>query len=409
LSKDDSISTFFCNRFGDRALLLHEVSELHGMKGRMGRVFVSRPIRPPWGSLVRVFAWLVLTASTTIQLAGCRSETTPPTDVRPVRVMTIQEREAGAPVVLTGTIRAQDEVALAFRLSGRMTERAANRGDRVKAGQLVARLDPQNERNALHVADANLAAAQGRLAHARGDLKRHESLVPHGAGTVAELERAREQLASTQAQVDAAQAQVRFAKDQVGFTELKADADGIVTAVGAEPGEVVSAGRMIVQIARQAGRDAVFDVPAQVIRSVPRDSEVMVQLADAPSVTAKGRIREVAPQADPVTRTFEVKVGLTEPPPAMLLGATVQGRIVLGSTAVLDIPVTALTTSNQAPAVWVVDPSTSTVSLRLITVLRYEPEAVIVSNGLAPGDVVVTAGVQALYPGQKVRLLGSHS
>jgi RND family efflux transporter MFP subunit len=367
-------------------------------------------MRDAWGSAATVFGRLVFTAFVTVLPAGCRSEEqAPPAEVRPVRVVTIGERDAGVPVVLTGTIKAQDEAALAFRLSGRMTERAVNLGDRVKAGQLVARLDPQNERNNLLVADANLAAAQGRLAYARGDLKRHESLVPHGAGTVAELDRAREQFASARAQVDAAQAQLRFAKDQVGFTDLTTDADGVVTAVGAEPGEVVSAGKMIVQIARQAGRDAVFDVPAQVIRSAPSDAEVTVRLADAPGVTAKGRVREVAPQADPVTRTFEVKVGLTDPPPAMLLGATVQGQIAIGSTAVIDIPVTALTTSNQEPAVWVVDPSTSTVSLRPITVLRYEPDAVIVSKGLAPGDVVVTAGVQALYPGEKVRLLGSRS
>jgi RND family efflux transporter MFP subunit len=202
---------------------------------------------------------------------------------------------------------------------------------------------------------------------------------------------------------------VKFANDQVGFTELKADAPGVVTAVGAEPGEVVSAGRMVVQLARQGGRDAVFDVPGQVIRSAPKDPQVTVTLKDDPNVMAVGRVREVAPQADPVTRTFEVKVGLTDPPAAMRLGATVTGRMEVDPNAVIDIPSSALTTSNQLPAVWVVDPATSTVSLRPIDVLRFDPDAVVVSKGLAPGDVVVTAGVQALYPGQKVRLLQSPS
>jgi RND family efflux transporter MFP subunit len=164
---------------------------------------------------------------------------------------------------------------------------------------------------------------------------------------------------------------------------------------------------MVVTLAREGGRDAVFDVPGQLMRSAPRDTPITVSLIDDPGVTASGRVREVAPQADPVTRTFEVRVGLANPPVAMRLGATVAGRITLASEAILDVPATALVTSNQQPTVWVVDPATSTVSLRPIDVLRFDPDAVVVAKGLAPGDVVVTAGVQALYPGQKVRLLDS--
>ncbi len=214
---------------------------------------------------------------------------------------------------------------------------------------------------------------------------------------------------TARAQVEATQAQLEFARDQLSFAELRADASGVVTAIGAEPGEVVQAGRMIVQLARQGGRDAVFDVPGQVIRSAPGDTTITVSLVDDPAVQANGRVREVAPQADPVTRTFEVKVGIENPPQAMRLGATVVGRMTLDSGSVIDIPATALTSSNQQPAVWIVDPSTSTVSLRTIDVLRFDPDAVVVSKGLAPGDVVVTAGVQALYPGQKVRLLSAPS
>jgi RND family efflux transporter MFP subunit len=188
-----------------------------------------------------------------------------------------------------------------------------------------------------------------------------------------------------------------------------ADASGVITGVGAEPGEVVAAGRMIVTLARQSGRDAVFDVPGQVIRSVPNDVQMTVFLADDPKVMAVGHAREIAPQADPVTRTFEVKAGLTDPPPAMRLGATAVGRLTVDSSSVIEIPASALTTSNRQPAVWVVDPAISTVALRTIDVLRYDADTVVVSKGLAPGDVVVTAGVQALHPGQQVRLLGSSS
>jgi membrane fusion protein, multidrug efflux system len=151
----------------------------------------------------------------------------------------------------------------------------------------------------------------------------------------------------------------------------------------------------------------VFDVPAQLIRSAPSDPRITVNLTDDPSVTASGRVREIAPQADPVTRTFAVKVGLTDPPSAMRLGATVTGRMEIESVPVMEIPATALTEFNRQPAVWIVDPSNRTVSIRNVDVLRYDPARVAVSGGLDTGEVVVTAGVQALHPGQKVRLLGS--
>jgi RND family efflux transporter MFP subunit len=342
--------------------------------------------------------------------AGCRHEPAPPApEVRPVRTVTIAKRDAGVPVVLTGSIRAQDEAPLAFRVSGRMIERRVNNGDRVRPGQVIARLETQNEQNNLRGARANLSAAQGQLTNARNNLRRLEPLAARGAASQAELDQARESFQTAQSQVESGEAQVKFAEDQLAFTELKADADGVITSVGAEPGEVVSAGRMIVTLARQGARDAVFDVPAPVIRSAPKNPDVTVSLKDDPAVTVTGLVREVAPQADPVTRTFEVKVGLTDPPAAMRLGSTVVGRMDVDSSKVIDIPATALTQSNQQPAVWIVDPSTSTVSLRTIDVLRFDPDAVVVSKGLAPGDVVVTAGVQALYPGQKIRLLNSPS
>jgi len=352
----------------------------------------------------------VLASAMSVLLAACRSEPEPPApEIRPVRAVTIEKRDTSVPVVLTGSIQAEDQAPLAFRIAGRMIERTVNLGDRVRAGQVVARLDTQNERNAQRTARANLTATQGQLTHARSVLQRREPLAARGAVAQTELDQAREGVQTAQAAVDAAEAQLQFANDQLGFADLKADAAGVVTGIGAEPGEVVQAGRMILTLARQDGRDAVFDVSGQVIRSAPKDVPIMVSLTDEPAVTATGRIREVAPQADPVTRTFEVKVGLTDPPAAMRLGATVTGRLLLDPSLTIDIPATALTQSNQQPAVWIVDPATSTVSLRTIDVLRFDPDAVVVSKGLAPGDVVVTAGVQALHPGQKVRRLESSS
>ena len=197
------------------------------------------------------------------------------------------------------------------------------------------------------------------------------------------------------------------AEDQVSRTELRVDAAGIVTTAAVEPGEVVQAGQMIVRIARQDGRDALFDVPGQVLRSAPSDPLITVSLTDDPTAKATGRVREVSPQADPVTRTFEVKVGLTDAPAAMRLGSTVVGRMQLDATPAIDLPATALTEFDHRPAVWVVDPKSLTVSPRNVEVLRHNPATVAIATGLEPGEVVVTAGTQALHPGQKTRLLES--
>ncbi|MFL9827252.1 efflux RND transporter periplasmic adaptor subunit [Rhodoplanes sp. SY1] len=341
-------------------------------------------------------------------LAGCGpAEEAKAPEPRPVRTVTIAKREAGETVALTGRIAAQDVAALGFRIAGRVAERPVAVGDRVTAGQTIARLEPQNETNAVRAARADLVAAQAALTQATNHFVRQETLLAQGWTTRALFDQAKKERDTAQARVDSAEAQLKTAEDLLGFTVLTADAPGVVTAVGAEPGEVVQAGQTIVRLARQGGRDAVFEVPAQVLRTAPPDAVIAVSLTDDPAVTARGRVREVAPEADPVTRTFEVKVGLADPPEAMRLGATVTGRLVLDARAVIEIPASALTHADRAPAVWIVDPGSATVALRNVEVVRFDPAKVVVAGGLEVGDIVVTAGVQALHPGQKVRLLGS--
>ncbi|HEY6754559.1 MAG TPA: efflux RND transporter periplasmic adaptor subunit [Pseudolabrys sp.] len=341
-------------------------------------------------------------------ISGCSPQTdTAAPQPRPVRTATVDQRAAGTPVTLTGRIEAEDEVALAFRISGRVLENDRKLGDRVEPGQVVARLESQNERNALRAAQANLIASEGQLTQARNHFERQDTLLKQGWTTRANHDQAKQALQTAESQVDAAEAQMKTAYDLVSFTELKADAPGVVTVVGPGAGEVVQAGQMIVRLARRDGRDAVFDVSAQVMRTAPSDPRITVSLTDDPKITVSGRVREIAPQADPVTRTFAVKIGLNDPPPAMRLGATVTGRMEGDSVPVIDIPATALTKFNSQPAVWIVDPSKQTVSIRNVDVLRYDPARVAISGGLTTGEVIVTAGVQALHPGQKIRLLGS--
>jgi membrane fusion protein, multidrug efflux system len=348
----------------------------------------------------------VLTAALALAACGKEKEAAAP-QPRPVRIVTVETSESGAPIALTGRVEAKDEVNLAFRISGRLLENNLRLGDKVTQGQVVARLESQNELNTLRSAQAAIAAAEAQLTQARNHFDRQDTLLNQGWTTRANHDQALKAMQSAQAQVDSAEAQLKAAQDLVSFTELEADAPGVVTAVGPRGGAVVQAGQMIATLARKDGRDAVFDVPAQVLRAAPPDGEVIVHLTNDPNVTAHGRVREIGPQADPVTRTFEVRVGLIDPPAAMLLGATVTGEMQTVAARVIDIPASALTRFNNQPAVWVVDPTTLTVSSRNVEIARFDPATVAVSGGLSTGEVVVTAGVQALHDGQKVRLLGS--
>ncbi len=341
-------------------------------------------------------------------LTACKPVEEPePEPIRPVRVTTIETREGGETVTLTGQVEAQNEVSLSFRVGGRMIARSVNVGDRVRAGQIVARLESETARNTLRSARADLTAARARLVEAQNNFERHRSLLDRGFITRAMFDQAEQAFRSARAQVDAAQAQANIAETQLGYADLISDSSGTVTARRAEPGEVVAAGQPIVQLAREGGRDAVFDVPARVIQSASANAEIVVTLSSDSKVQTTGRVREVAPQADPVTRTFKVRVGLNNPPAAMRLGSTVTGSTQLGAGPGLEIPASALTSANQQPAVWILDPANNTVSLRNIEVLRYDLARVAVAGGLQAGDIVVTAGVQTLRPGQQVRLLGT--
>ena len=353
---------------------------------------------------------LVAAPVVVLTLCGCKREVAqeaPPP--RPVRTVVVEKGGLGQSIVLTGQIQAEKEVALAFRIGGRIIERMVGAGDRVKADQVVAKLDPQNELNSLRSARAALAAANARLEQDSNHFDRQETLLQQGWATRANFDQAQQALRTAQAAVDDAEAQVEIAEDRVGYTELKAGVNGTITSRAAESGEVVQAGQMVFMVARETGWDAVFDVPAQVLRTAPGDADVVIALTDDPSVTTKGRVRQVDPQADPVTRTFKVRVAINDPPPAMRLGATVSGRMEVDHGHGISLPASALMATEKNPAVWVVDPDSMSVALKPVDILRFDPGTVVLSGGLDGGEIVVTAGVQALHPGQKVRPLGVRS
>jgi RND family efflux transporter MFP subunit len=353
---------------------------------------------------------LALAAVAATALAACKpAEEAAAPEARPVRTVTIEKRLAGDVVSLTGTVQAQTEVNLSFRIDGRMIERPVDVGNALRAGQLVARLDAQNEEANLQSARAQLSSADAQLVQARNNYTRQKELLAQRFISKAAFDQFEANLRSAESNVESARAQVSLAQNRLSYTRLTADAPGTITRVGAEPGEVVPAGRMIIQVARAGGSDAVFDVPAAVKDSAPRNPEITVALTNDPKVTAKGRVREVAPRADPVTGTFRVRVGLIDTPPAMRLGSAVVGRMKLDFTPGIEVPPSALMRTQGKSAVWVVNPKTQTVDMRPITIASHDADRVTISQGLEPGDMVVTAGIQALHAGQKVRVVGERA
>ncbi|NGZ98077.1 MAG: efflux transporter periplasmic adaptor subunit [Nitrospira sp. WS110] len=344
-----------------------------------------------------------------LTLSACEKKPEPE-QVRSVRSVVVEAHMSGDRLALTGQLHARDETKLAFRLSGKLIERSVTVGDTVKAGQVVARLDAATERHARNAARADYTAALAVLDQSAAAERRFGNLLSQSAVSKAEYEEAVRHLKTAHAQVDATRAKLDSAEIQLGYAELKADADGVITAKGAEPGEVVQAGQMILSLAHQKGRDAVFDMPAQIIRAgISPHQEVEVWLADNPDITTMGHVREIAPQADPSTRTYQVKVSLDTLPSGMFLGSTVVGRLKLQAGTLIEVPLSALMMAATQPAVWVIDPQTSVVHKREVEIARYNQNAVVVASGLLSGDRIVTAGAQSLHEGQKVKLLEDES
>lgn len=365
---------------------------------------MSKTCFSPGRTLARLLAASALLAT----LAAC-GDTPPPAASAPrqVEVAVVETSRISETARLTGDIQARDEVELGFRIGGKVVERLVNVGDSVVAGQVLARLDTETERNTLNAAKAVRVAALGEVEQTRGTFERQDHLMRQGFTTRRQFEQALAAKEVAQARLDEADAQVAIAQDRLGFAELRADAPGIVTTRTLETGEVVQPGQVVLRLARDSGRDAVFDVAPRFLDQKPAGGQFRVSLASDPERSALGRVREISPQADPVTGTFRIRVGLDHPPAAMQLGSTVVGVLEKSSSLVVSVPASALTVLGTDAAVWVVDPATSRVGLRRIEVMRFEYARVIVMQGLEPGERVVSAGIQALHPGQMVQILPS--
>ncbi len=337
-------------------------------------------------------------------LAGCKQDAVAQRPLTRVNAVTTELVDFAPAITLTGIIAARVETELSFRVSGKISERLVNVGDPVVRDQVLARLDPVEQQAELESAKAGMQSAQAQLQQATASFDRQKSLLATGNTTRRDHDQAEAALRSAQAQLDQARAQLTSAEDQLSYTVLRADADGIVTARRAEAGQVVAQAQSIYMVARNGPRDAVFNVHEWALANLATDKGLPISLVSDPAVSTLGDVREISPAINPSTMTITVKIGLRQTPPGMNLGTIVNGVGAMKQRKVFLLPWGALFEIDGAPAVWLIDPSSNTVSLKPIIVDRYIQDVIAVTSGLENGQRVVTAGVQLLRPGQKVEI-----
>lgn len=336
-------------------------------------------------------------------LLGCSRAQPLAEPVRAVKVITVATSGLQAQQEFAGEVRARVESRLGFRVAGKIIQRAAEAGQHVQAGAVLAQLDAQDYRLAADAARAQVTAALTSRDQAAADYKRYRALREQNFISGAELERRETSLKAAQAQLEQAQAQLAAQGNQARYTSLVADVSGVVTAVEAEVGQVVAAGTPVVRIAADGPRDVVFAVPEDKVMALRAGTEVAVRpwASEAPLA---GRIREIAASADPVTRTYAVKVSLQpglQPP----LGATVTvvPRVLARTgTQAIRIPTSALLRQGQGSAVWVLERATMTLKSQPVEVATADGNDAVIAAGLQPGMEIVSAGVHVLASGQKV-------
>jgi RND family efflux transporter MFP subunit len=341
-------------------------------------------------------------ALASLLLAGCGAPEQPAKPLPRVRVQQAGIADYAATATLTGDVQARVQTALSFRVGGKIVERRVEVGDHVSARQVLARLDPQDQQNNLQAAQAAAESARAQLKLAEANLWRQQQLLPKGYTSRSEYDAALASQRSAKNALAAAEAQLADAREQLGYTELRAEADGIITARQAEVGQVVQPAEPIFQLARDGERDAVFNV-YEALLTAPPGQDVEVVLLDDPGIKARGRVREVTPTVAEQSGTVQVKVALLDHLDAMPLGAAVSASVATRARRAVELPWSALTKAGHDPAVWRLA-GDGTVQLQPVQVGRYLTDKVVLTDGLQDGDRVVVAGGQLLHPGQRVEV-----
>ncbi len=348
-------------------------------------------------------------ACVALLLAACSPAAPPQEPIRAVKVLTVASSMFTSSYEYAGEVRARVESRLGFRVGGKILKRQVELGQRVQAGQLLAQLDPQDYKLAADAARSQLQAAATNRDLAAADFRRYKELRDQNFISSAELERRDTTLKAAQAQFEQAQSQLSVQGNQTAYTSLVADVAGVVTAIEAEPGQVVAAGTPVVRIAADGVRDVVFSVPEDKVATFRPGLPVLVR-GWVQETQLVARVREVAASADPVTRTFQIKVSLDAKDLSPPLGATVyvvpQGLGGAGTEGrpVIKLPTSALRQDGQASAVWLLDKASMTVKSQVVQIATADGNEAVIAAGLQPGMLVVSAGVHVLSPGQKVTI-----
>lgn len=339
-------------------------------------------------------------------LAGCREQVAPEEPLRPVKSVVATADRPMAQSLPAGRVQAHTEVSVAFRMTGKVAARHAAVGDRVRAGQKLARLDDTVARDALTAAGAEVAAARAALEQSQKQAERTARLLRRHAVSQSEREIAQRQFRAAKAQLEAALAREHAAAEQLDYAVLQAPAGGVITERLVESGEVVAAGQPVFRLAADTGRDAVFDAPESLLGALRIGGRIEVCLTDRRNLCSSATLYEIAPKADRITGTYQIRA-LLDNAAEMPLGAALTGALPAGGAPAISIPAAALGNVDGRPVVWIVDPASATVSTRVVRIGNYLKDTVIIEAGLAAGETVVTAGVQNLRQGQKVRLMNS--
>ena len=342
-------------------------------------------------------------------VAACSRPAPPEEPVRSVKLLTVGVGALQSHREYAGEVRARVESRLGFRVAGKIVQRQAELGQQVRAGQVLAQLDPRDYQLAADAARAQLASATTQRDLAVADFRRYQTLKDQNFISGAELERREATLKAAQAALDQARAQLSSQGNQAAYTTLVADVSGVVTGIDAEPGQVVAAGTPVVRIAQDGPRDVVFAVPEDKVGQITPGSEVAVR-GWAGGADRAGRVREVAASADAATRTFQVKVALDDQGDQGRKGAPALGSTVYVLPRAIDpagrpaikLPTTALRQQGQSTAVWLYDAASGTVRSQVVQIATADGNEAVVAAGLTPGMQVVATGVHVLSPGQKV-------
>jgi RND family efflux transporter MFP subunit len=339
-------------------------------------------------------------------LSACndRAASATATPARPVQVQRVTFVPKDESREFPGVVRARYETDLGFRVAGKLVARLINVGDRVQAGDVVARLDRRDLQLQVESAEAELAAATSSLAQAAADELRYQNLKSRGYAAVADYERKKAAKDEAEGRLERAQRTLELARNQLGYADLKADADGVITATLAESGQVVALGQAVARLAHRGEMEAVVALPETRLGEA-RQSDASVRLWAGPDRRFSARLRELSPQADATTRTYAARFTIENPDDTVALGMT--ATVVLSrpaDTMVAKVPLAAILNRGTGPTVYRVD-GAGVLERRSITVSSFNEVAALITSGLEDGDQIVTLGVQMLEAGQKVRAI----